>query len=114
MRLPVPKNIRLNFGSTIFLGVTVFLAWQGALWPQLASITGAVYLIGGLLITGLVIGKPVTALHKRYAMKLIEGNGGELNDTIINKIRFTGTIVMLAQILIVYYGASYILQRIVV
>lgn len=76
------------------------------------SIAGIVFLVCGLLVTGLLIGKPANALHKRYSVKMIEANGGELTESIINKIRFTGTIVMLLQILLVYYGTSMILLRI--
>ena len=110
MGLSIPKNLSLNFASMVFLGVSIFTFWQGTLWDKLSPIYVIGFLIAGLLISGLVIGKPLGAIHKRFSTDLIEANQGELNESIINKIRFTGTIVMLLQILVIFYATNFAIK----
>lgn len=95
----------------IFLGVSLFLTWEGGHWTSLLSWRGVLFIVVGVLFSGLVIGWPLTRLHRRYSMSLIRKDQENLSESSIKAIRFTGTILMLVQLLIVYYATAYVFPR---
>lgn len=107
MRLKIPRNIFINFAGMAFLGVVVFLAWENAILARLLSLPGLLFIVFGLVFSGAIIGWPLTRIHRYYCMKLIEGQQGELTPRVMQTIRFTGTFVMLVQVVAVYYLANW-------
>lgn len=107
MRLKIPRNIVINFAGMAFLGVVIFLAWENAAIAQLFSVPGLLFVVIGLLLSGAVIGWPLTRIHRHYCMKIIEGQQGDLTPRAMQTIRFTGTFVMLLQLIAVYYLADW-------
>ena len=105
-------KLQFNFAAMVFLGIFAFLIWQHQAFSLLATIEGIAFAGIGLLVSGGLIGLPVTALHRKYALRLIKGNSGELNQSISNKIRFTGTVAMLFQVLAIFYGTEHVLNRV--
>ena len=96
----------VNFAGMVFVGCTFFLAWNEQQLEGLLSLRGVGFLLAGLLLFGGLIGIPLSRLHRRYAIRIVERNGGELNDNIVQTIRFTGTLAMVIQVLAVYFLTS--------
>jgi hypothetical protein len=111
MRLSIPFNIVINFAGMIFLGMTVFLAWETGSLDLLPTMRGILFLIIGLVLAGVLIGSPLVALHKRYCMGLIKRQQGEISPGTMKNIRFTGTLVMLVQIIVVYFLVDIAFQK---
>ena len=107
MRLPIPKHISLNFSAMVFLGVLLFLTWEGDHWNNVFTIRGLLYTAFGLLISGMLIGWPLTALHRKFSLSLMRKDNGQPTDASVKTIRFTGTLVLLIQLLTVYYLSMY-------
>ncbi len=108
---PVIGALLLNFAAMVFLGVTGFLAWQTAAWSMLASLRGLAFLVVGLVLSGVLIGALPAWLHRRLAMSLVARNQGEIDQKIAGIIRTTGTVVLLVQLLAVYYLTSLAFNR---
>lgn len=111
MRLPVPKNISLNFSAMVFLGVLLFLTWEGGHWNSVFTARGLLYAIFGLLTSGLVIGWPLTVLHRKFSLSIVRKDDGQPTEASIKTIRFTGTLILLVQVLAVYYFSVYLYSR---
>ncbi|MGI9318714.1 MAG: hypothetical protein ACR2QW_15405 [bacterium] len=107
VRLPIPKDLLLNFSAMVFLGVSLFLTWEGDYWTSLASLRGVLFILGGLLISGVMVGWPLTRLHRMYSMSLIRKDQEKISESSIKTIRFTGTVVMMLQLLVVYYATEF-------
>ena len=107
-RLPIPKDLVINFAGMVFLGCALFLFWTEAQLSEVFSMRGLIFLFLGLVLCGLVIGWPITQLHRRFSYRLLAKNGGETNETSMQIVRFTGTALMLAQVLGIYYLAQII------
>ena len=109
MRLPKPlvyaiaNRLVLNFAAMVFLGVILFLTWQEHAWSQLLSLRGALFLLCGLLVAGGVIGAALAGLHRKLAHWVVVRNENSLDARGATFIRWSGTIVMLCQLLLVYY-----------
>ena len=102
-RLKISAEVLANFSAMMFIGTTLFMAYSTGQFGQLVSFKGFLFLIIGVLIAGLVIGTPLTRIHQRYAVHLFQKDNGEPSETTMKKVRFTGTFVMVLQILAVYY-----------
>ncbi|MBX2868570.1 MAG: hypothetical protein KTR18_07840 [Acidiferrobacterales bacterium] len=102
-RLPLPKDIVINFAGMVFLGCAFFLFWTEAQLSDLFTARGLSYLLVGLISCGAVIGWPLTRLHRALSYHLITKNGGEMSESTMQIIRITGTALMLIQLLAVYY-----------
>jgi hypothetical protein len=107
MRWKIPRDFVLNFSAMVFIGVSLFLTWQGNHWAMMFSLRGLIYMICGVLFSGLVVGWPLTKLHRAFSMSLIGKDNGQPSESSIKTIRFTGTLLMLGQLLTVYYCAIY-------
>ena len=112
MRLDFAKNLVVNFAGMVFVGCTFFLAWNAQELEGLLSLRGAGFLLAGLLLIGGLIGFPLGRLHRSYAIRIVEKNGGELNDSIAQTIRFSGTLVMVIQVVAVYFLTNLAYEKI--
>ena len=108
MPLAVPKHISLNFSSMVFLGVLLFLTWEGGHWDSVFTLRGLLFTVFGLVVSGLLIGWPLTALHRKFSLYIIRKDNGQPTEASIKTIRSTGTLVLLIQILTIYYFSVYI------
>lgn len=111
MRWTIPRDFVLNFSAMVFIGVSLFLTWQGNHWAMMLSLRGLIYVLGGVLFSGLIVGWPLTKLHRAFSMSLIRKDSGQASESSIKTIRFTGTLLMLLQLLTVYYGAVYVYRN---
>lgn len=93
----------LNFAAMVFLGVTLFLTWQGNAWSILLTLRGLVFLLCGLVVAGGVIGALLAHLHRALTRWVVARGDGELDTRGAAVIRGTGTFVLLCQLLLVYY-----------
>ncbi len=111
----LPKNLIyaiagrlvLNFAAMAFLGVTLFLTWQTSAWQSLFNLRGFTFLICGLIISGGIIGAVSVRLHQGLAGIVVSRGGDELSATGAAIIRWTGTVVLLVQLLLVYYLSTW-------
>ena len=99
----VANRLVLNFAAMVFLGVTLFLTWQEHAWSQLFNLRGALFVLCGLLVAGGMIGAVLASLHQRLARWVVLRSGNSLDTRSTTIIRWSGTIVMLCQVLLVYY-----------
>lgn len=97
------SQLVLNFAAMVFLGVTLFLTWQNSAWQNLFGWGGLAFLICGLIVSGAVIGAVSTRLHQGIAAMVVSRSNNELSAAQVAMIRWTGTAVLLVQILLVYY-----------
>ena len=102
MRLPIPKDLVINFSGMIFMGVAGFLAWDQGRLGQLFSAEGILFLLGGVLCAGILIGWPIGRLHRYFCLKVIEREQGDLSAGAMQVIRHSGTAAMVIQIVLVY------------
>ncbi len=87
----------------VFLGVTFFLTWQNSAWQNLFDWGGIAFLICGLIVSGAVIGAVSTRLHQGIAAIVVSRSNKELSSAQVAVIRWTGTAVLLVQVLLVFY-----------
>ncbi len=99
----IASRLVLNFAAMAFLGVTLFLTWQTSTWQNLFGLRGVAFLICGLIVSGGIIGAVSARLHRGLAGIIVSRGGDELSATGAAIIRWTGTIVLLVQLLLVYY-----------
>ena len=109
-KLSMNMRIIANFSAMMFVGCLFFTAYEEGRLEVLATFWGLLFLILGTLVAGLLIGAPINNLHRRYAHSLLEKDNGKESESTIKKVRFTGTIVMLVQILAVYYPTAYLFR----
>ena len=102
-RLPVPKDLVINFAGMVFLGCAFFLFWSEAELSNIFTARGLTYLLLGLIFSGAVIGWPLTWLHRSFSYRLLAKNDGEMNESSMQIVRLTGTALMLVQVLGIYY-----------
>lgn len=99
----IASRLVLNFAAMAFLGVTLFLTWQTSTWQSLFGLRGFAFLICGLIVAGGIIGAVSARLHRSLAGIIVSRGRDELSATGAAIIRWTGTIVLLGQLLLVYY-----------
>lgn len=99
----VANRLVLNFAAMVFLGVTFFLTWQNSAWQNLFGWGGLAFLVCGLIVSGAVIGAVSNRLHQGIAAIVVSRSNKELNAAQVAMIRWTGTAILLAQVLLVYY-----------
>ncbi len=99
----VAGRLVLNFAAMAFLGVTLFLTWQGNAWSLLFTLRGLAYLLCGLAITGGIIGALPAHLHGKLVRWMLARGDGDPGPREAAMIRWTGTFVLLCQLLLVYY-----------
>ena len=99
----IASRLVLNFAAMVFLGVALYLTWQTSTWQSLFDLRGIAFLICGLIISGGIIGAVSAHLHRSLARIIVSRGDGELSTTGAAMIRWTGTIVLLVQLLLVYY-----------
>ncbi len=97
------NRLVLNFAAMVFLGVTIFLTWQNSAWQNLFDWGGLAFLICGLIVSGAVVGAVSTRLHQGIAAIVVSRSNKELSAAQVAMIRWTGTAMLLAQVLLVYY-----------
>ena len=97
------SRLVLNFSAMVFLGITFFLTWRNSAWQNLFGWGGLAFLICGLIVSGAVIGAVSTRLHQGIAALVVARSNKELSTAQVAIIRWTGTAVLLAQVLLVYY-----------
>lgn len=110
----IASRLVLNFAAMAFLGVTLFLIWQANAWQSLFNLRGFAFLICGLIISGGIIGAVSVRLHRVLARIIVLRDGAELSETSAAIIRWTGTIVLLVQLLLVYYLTAWAFETWVV
>jgi len=101
-RLPIPKELRINFAGMIFIGCAAFLFWSEQQLSTILSLRGMIFIGLGIVIANL-FGWLIAKLHQIFAYRLQEKNNGEMNENTMQIIRFSGTALMLGQLLFVYY-----------
>ena len=101
----------LNFAAMVFLGVTFYLTWQSDSWEALQSLHGLGFIALGAAFSGIVIGALPAALHRRVAVALVARNQGRMDDRIASIVRGSGTLVLLLQMLAVYYLTVWCFER---
>ena len=101
-RLPIPKGLRINFAGMVFIGCAVFLFWTEQQLATLLTLKGLAFFFLGIVISNL-IGWPFAKIHQIFSYRLVAKNNGELNENTIQIIRFTGTALMLTQVLVIYF-----------
>ncbi|MDE0308205.1 MAG: hypothetical protein OXI60_00025 [Acidiferrobacterales bacterium] len=99
----IAPRLVLNFAAMAFVGVTAFFCWQTDAWQNLFNLRGFVFLVCGLIVAGGIIGAVPARLHRALARVIVSRSDGELGTTGAAIIRWTGTIVLLGQLLLVYY-----------
>ncbi len=99
----IAGRLVLNFAAMAFLGVTLFLTWQGNAWALLFTLPGLAYLLCGLAFAGGIIGALPAHLHSKLARWVLARCDGEPGPREAAMIRSTGTFVLLCQLLLVYY-----------
>ena len=107
----LPKNLIhaaasrlvLNFAAMVFIGVTFFLSWQADVWHSLFGLRGIVFLIGGLVISGGIIGSVSTRLHHSIAAIIVSRSESKSDSVRASMVQWAGTIVLVAQLLLIYY-----------
>ena len=99
----IANRLVLNFAAMVFLGVTLFLTWQVSAWSLLFTLRGLAYLLIGLAVTGGIIGALPAHLHRKLVRLMLAGGDGEPDPRSTAMIRWTGTLVLLCQLLVVYY-----------
>ncbi len=107
----VASRLLLNFAAMAFLGVTLFLTWQSQAWPQLFSLRGLVFALGGVIASGALVGAVLARMHQLAARWIIQRNNGSLDERSAAAIRWGGTMVLLAQVLAVYYLTLWAFER---
>ena len=99
----ITNRLVLNFAAMVFLGVTLFLTWQEHAWSQLFNLRGALFVLCGLLVAGGIIGAVLASLHQKLAQWVVLRSGNSLDTRRATIIRWSGTIFLLCQVLLVYY-----------
>ena len=105
------RTLVLNFAAMVFLGVTLFLTWQSKSWDAILSFQGFVFVVGGVILAGTLIGALPALLHRKLAATMIARNGGEVDERTAGIIRGSGTMVLLVQLLVVYYATQWAYLR---
>ncbi len=106
------RRMALNFAAMIFLGVAFFHTWQASAWDSLLSWRGLVFCICGLTASGGLIGGVSVRLHQAFARRLAaRSKNNQLSARSASVIRQAGTAVLLMQILIIYYLATWAFER---
>jgi len=99
----IASRLVLNFAAMVFLGVTLFLTWHSSAWSSLFHWKGLAFLVCGLGVSGGIVGGLTTWLHQILTRIVVARGGGELSVASRNMIQWSGTFVLLAQFLLVYY-----------
>jgi len=107
----LPKNLvysvasraALNFAAMAFLGVTLFVVWQNDAWKYLFQWKGLLFVLCGLLFCGIVIGGALVWMHQLLAQWVAMRSNSKFTSQSATLIRWSGTAVLLAQLLAVYY-----------
>ena len=99
----VASRLVLNFAAMIFIGVTAFLVWQTNAWNSLFQFSGIAFVIGGLIISGGVVGAGCAFLHHTLATFIISHSSSKSDAIRAAMVRWTGTIILIAQLLVIYY-----------
>lgn len=105
------RTLVLNFAAMVFLGVTLFLTWQADNWGAMTSGRGLLFVLVGVILAGVVAGALPAYLHRRIATSLIHRNNGQVDERVAGIIRSSGTVVLLFQLLIVYYATQWAYLR---
>ena len=103
----IANRLVLNFAAMVFLGVTFFLTWQVDAWQSLFGLRGFTFLLCGLIVSGGFIGAVSARSHQQFAKIIVSRSADEPNARAAGAIRWAGTIVLLVQILLVYYLAAW-------
>ncbi len=101
-RLPIPKGLRINFSGMIFIGCSAFLFWSEQQLSLILSSRGITFIALGLVISNL-FGWLLAKIHQVFCYRLLAKNNSEMNESTMQIIRFSGTTLMLAQVLVVYF-----------
>ncbi len=107
----VAKRATLNFAAMAFIGVTFFIVWQNDAWKHLFQWKGLLFVLCGLLFCGIVIGGAPAWMHQRLAQWVAMHRNGEFTSQSATLVRWSGTAVMLAQLLAVYYATIWAIDR---
>ena len=107
----VASRLVLNFAAMVFIGVTFFLSWQADVWHNLFGLRGIVFLIGGLVISGGIIGSVSTRLHHSIAAIIVSRSESKSDSVRASMVQWAGTIVLVAQLLLIYYLTAWAFEN---
>ncbi len=99
----IANRLVLNFAAMVFLGVTGFLTWRYDTWSDLFSWQGLLFLLCGLIVSGHLIGALLTYGHQKLIRWMAERADRSFADWAPAIIHHSGTLVLLCQLLSVYY-----------